>query len=79
MKQILQNYKTGEVTVADVPPPAALAGRVLVRTACSLISAGTERMAVELGKKSLLGKARERPTSCVRSCARRGRRACRAL
>ncbi|HLL76376.1 MAG TPA: bi-domain-containing oxidoreductase [Pyrinomonadaceae bacterium] len=61
MKQILQNYRTGEVTVADVPPPAALPGRVLVRTAASLISAGTERMAVGLGKKSLLGKARERP------------------
>jgi polar amino acid transport system substrate-binding protein len=61
MKQILQNYKTGEVTVADVPPPIAQAGRVLVRTAASLISAGTERMAVELGRKSLIGKARERP------------------
>lgn len=61
MKQILQNFKTGEVTVADVPPPVAQSGRVLVRTSASLISAGTERMAVELGKKSLLGKARERP------------------
>src|ERR687889_377814 len=61
MKQILQNYKTGEVTVADVPPPVAQPGRVLVRAAASLISAGTERMAVELGRKSLLGKARERP------------------
>jgi predicted dehydrogenase/threonine dehydrogenase-like Zn-dependent dehydrogenase len=61
MKQILQNYKTGEVSVADVPPPIAQRGRVLVRTAASLISAGTERMAVELGRKSLLGKARERP------------------
>jgi predicted dehydrogenase/threonine dehydrogenase-like Zn-dependent dehydrogenase len=61
MKQILQNYKTGEVSVADVPPPIAQRGRVLVRTAASLISAGTERMAVELGRKSLIGKARERP------------------
>ena len=61
MKQILQNYKTGEVAVADVPPPVAQRGRVLVRTAASLISAGTERMAVELGRKSLIGKARERP------------------
>ncbi|HEX8457572.1 MAG TPA: bi-domain-containing oxidoreductase [Pyrinomonadaceae bacterium] len=61
MKQILQNYKTGEVRVAEVPPPIAQRGRVLVRTAASLISAGTERMAVELGRKSLVGKARERP------------------
>src|SRR4028119_849518 len=61
MKQILQNYKTGEVSVAEVPPPVVERGRVLVRTAASLISAGTERMAVELGRKSLIGKARERP------------------
>ncbi|HEX8129087.1 MAG TPA: bi-domain-containing oxidoreductase [Pyrinomonadaceae bacterium] len=57
----MQNYKTGEVSVADVPPPIAQRGRVLVRTFASLISAGTERMAVELGRKSLIGKARERP------------------
>lgn len=47
--------------MADVPPPALQKGRILVRTAASLISAGTERMTVELGRRSLLGKARERP------------------
>lgn len=61
MKQILQNLKTGAVTVADVPAPTVQRGRVLVRTVASLISAGTERMKVELGRKSLLGKARARP------------------
>src|SRR5437764_10637737 len=61
MKQVLQNMKTGAVTVADVPAPAQQRGRVLVRAVASLISAGTERMKVELGRKSLLGKARERP------------------
>jgi threonine dehydrogenase-like Zn-dependent dehydrogenase len=61
MKQVLQNLKTGELKVDDVPPPVAQRGRVLVRTAASLISAGTERMAVEMGQKSLFGKARERP------------------
>jgi len=61
MKQILQNLKTGELKIADVPPPVAQKGRVLVRAAASLISAGTERMTVDMGKKSLLGKARERP------------------
>ncbi len=34
---------------------------MLVRTAWSLISAGTERAKVDLGQKSLLGKARSRP------------------
>ena len=61
MKQLLQNLRTGEATVAEVPVPVVQAGRVLVRTATSLISAGTERALVELGQKSLLGKARERP------------------
>src|SRR5215210_1769644 len=61
MKQVLQNNKTGQMMVADVPAPVALRGRVLVRAAASLISAGTERMAVDEGKKSLIGRARERP------------------
>lgn len=61
MKQLLQNLRTGEGTVAEVPVPIVQPGRVLVRTAASLISAGTERALAELGRKGLLGKARERP------------------
>lgn len=61
MKQILQNNKTGRLEAADVPPPIAQRGRVLVRTARSLISAGTERLTVDQGKKSLLERARENP------------------
>jgi polar amino acid transport system substrate-binding protein len=61
MKQILQNPQRGGPAVVDVPPPVAMRGRVLVRTAVSLISAGTERMTVDLAQKSLVGKARERP------------------
>ena len=57
LKQILQNLKTGAVTVTDVPAPVARHGFVSVRTAASLISAGTERMTVEAGQKSLLGRA----------------------
>ena len=61
MKQILQNRKTGEVEVADVPAPTSQRGRVIVRTRASLISAGTERAAVDLNRKSLLGRALEQP------------------
>src|SRR4051812_29776294 len=61
MKQVLQNNKTGRMAVTDVPVPVVQKGRVLVRAAASLISAGTERMAVDEGKKSLLERARERP------------------
>ena len=61
MKQILQNVKTGAVGVAEVPAPIAQPGFVLVRTAASLISAGTERSTVEAGQKGLVGRAIEQP------------------
>jgi predicted dehydrogenase/threonine dehydrogenase-like Zn-dependent dehydrogenase len=61
MKQIVQNYRTGALFTADVPAPALRAGGLLVATRASLISAGTERMKVEVAKKNLLGKALERP------------------
>ena len=61
MKTILQNYRTGDLTVMEVPPPALAPGGVLVRNAVSLVSAGTERLMVEFARKGLLGKARERP------------------
>ena len=61
MKQVLQNVKTGAVAVAEVPTPVARPGFVLVRTAASLISAGTERSTVEAGQKGLVGRAIEQP------------------
>lgn len=61
MKQVLQNRKSGKVAVGEVPVPVVQAGRVLVRTAASLISSGTERASVESGQKSLVQEARERP------------------
>ena len=44
MKQLLQNLRSGETTVAEVPIPTPQKGEVLIRTAASLVSAGTERM-----------------------------------
>jgi len=61
MKQLLQNLRTGETSVAEVPIPTPKPGTALVRTAASLVSAGTERMVVEFAEKSLVGKARSRP------------------
>lgn len=61
MKQVLQSLKTGEVTVTDMPVPAARAGFLLVRTAASLISAGTERLTVQAGQKNLVTRAVEQP------------------
>lgn len=61
MKQIIQNYNTGELRVEDVPVPVCRSGGVVVRAAYSLVSAGTERMKVEQARMSLLAKARARP------------------
>ena len=61
MKQVIQNYRTGTLELAEVPVPLCSYDRVLVRNAASLISIGTERSILDLGRKSLLGKARARP------------------
>lgn len=61
MKQLIQNIRTGESVVEDVPAPGVTSGRVLIRVASSLVSAGTERMIVEFAEKNLLEKARSRP------------------
>lgn len=61
MKQLIQDFKSGEIKVVDVPAPVVAPGRVLVRNAFSVVSAGTERATVELGQASLIGKARQRP------------------
>jgi len=61
MKQVIQNFKTGELYVDEVPLPALAEGMVLVENRFSLISAGTERSTVKTAKASLLGKARQRP------------------
>lgn len=61
MKQLVLSPKTGELTVAEVPSPARTRGHLLVRTRASLVSAGTERLAVGFAKKGFLAKAKARP------------------
>ena len=61
MKQIAQNYKSGELTVLDVPAPVCRPGGVLVRSLFSLISTGTEMMKVSEASMSMVGMARARP------------------
>lgn len=57
MKQIIQNYNTGELLLVEVPPPSLKKYFVLVRNLYSLISSGTEKYMLEMAKKSLFGKA----------------------
>ena len=61
MKQVAQNYRSGDLAVIDAPAPACASGGVLVRSLYSLISTGTELMKVGESKLSLVGKARARP------------------
>ncbi len=61
MKQLLQDARTGELRLAEVPAPQLLPGCLLVRVAASLVSAGTERASAEFAGKSLLAKAKARP------------------
>jgi predicted dehydrogenase/threonine dehydrogenase-like Zn-dependent dehydrogenase len=61
MKQVAQNYKSGELAVLDVPAPICRPGGVLVRSLFSLISTGTELMKVSEASMSMVGMARARP------------------
>src|SRR5574340_1154624 len=61
MKQLLKNLRDGQTVIADVPVPSVRPGMVLVKTAASLVSVGTERMVVEFAEKNLVAKAQSRP------------------
>lgn len=61
MKQLTQQLKSGQIEIRELPFPQAGYGMILVRNHFSLISAGTESSTVKTARKSLLGKAKERP------------------
>jgi len=61
VKQLTYSPAGGGVSVEEVPAPGCRPGCVLVRTVASVVSSGTERMALEFAQGSLLQKARSRP------------------
>jgi predicted dehydrogenase/threonine dehydrogenase-like Zn-dependent dehydrogenase len=61
MLQLTQNLKTGKMELTEVPFPAMGKEEILVRNYYSLISSGTESYKVETARKSLIGKAKEKP------------------
>lgn len=61
MKQLVQTQRNGHLEVIEVPPPVIRPDGVLVRSAFSLISTGTEKAKLDLAQKTLLGKAIQRP------------------
>lgn len=61
MEQLTQKLKDGEMVIQELPMPQLGEGMVLVKNHFSLISAGTEGSTVKAARKSLIGKAKERP------------------
>ena len=61
MKQIIQDLKSGETILEEIPTPLVKSGQVLIQTTRTLVSIGTERMLVEFGKSNLFQKARQQP------------------
>jgi hypothetical protein len=52
MKQIIQNYSTGVLELAEGPVPIEKPGHVLIVNACSVISVGAEREGIDSGQNS---------------------------
>ena len=61
MKQLTQKLGSGDMVIQDVPYPQLGKGMVIVKNHYSIISAGTEGSTVVAARKSLIGKAKERP------------------
>jgi polar amino acid transport system substrate-binding protein len=61
MKQVAQDYNSGELRLQEVPMPVCKSGGVVVRSMYSLVSTGTELMKIKQARMSLLEKARSRP------------------
>ncbi len=61
MHQIIQDLKSGDTILEEVPVPRVGAGKVLIKTHRSLVSLGTEKMLVNFGQANLLEKARQQP------------------
>jgi predicted dehydrogenase len=61
MRQIARRLKDGSLDLVEVPDPRPGPGAVAVRVEASVLSAGTERATLDLARKSLISKARQRP------------------
>jgi predicted dehydrogenase len=61
MNQLTQKLGSGSMVIQELPVPQLTSGMVLVQNHYSLISAGTEGSTVKAARKSLIGKAKERP------------------
>lgn len=61
MLQVVQNYKSGQLRLEEVPVPAVKKGGILIHTQYSLVSSGTESTAVRQAAMNIVSKAKARP------------------
>jgi len=61
MKQLTQKLGSGDMVIQEIPYPQLGKGMIIVKNHYSIISAGTEGSTVQSARKSLIGKAKERP------------------
>jgi len=61
MQQLTQKLGSGEMVIQEIPYPQLGKGMIMVKNHYSIISAGTEGSTVQAARKSLIGKAKERP------------------
>lgn len=61
MQQLTQKLGSGDMVIQEIPYPQLGKGMVIVKNHYSIISAGTEGSTVQAARKSLIGKAKERP------------------
>jgi polar amino acid transport system substrate-binding protein len=61
MKALLEDSRSGQLHLVEVPPPELRPGGILMQTQFSAVSSGTELAKLQTGQKSLVGKALARP------------------
>jgi predicted dehydrogenase/threonine dehydrogenase-like Zn-dependent dehydrogenase len=61
MQQLTQKLGSGDMVIQEIPYPQIGSGMVIVKNHYSIISSGTEGSTVQAARKSLFGKAKERP------------------
>lgn len=61
MRHLLLRLDTGEMSLAEVPLPAAPGANLVMETRATVVSASTERTLVKFGRSNLLAKVRSRP------------------
>jgi len=61
VRQLLNQFDTGKITLREVPVPSASGPNLVVETRATVVSPGTERMLVDFGRANLLQKARSQP------------------